>query len=463
MAFAPYDRHPLLVRLRLHSVPWEVPALAAAAVLFAVVVRGGGLAGSEETGRHPRLIAILLPLLAAAALTGLATRAARPLLRRLRPRGHALFLTVRRLAAARGLLALLMVTLAASFAATTIAQTFSASLDTSSGEKAYVSNGADVSGLIDATQSPPSRFPYPLAKVEETLTGVQLQTPDGPPVEILAADPGALEKVLHWEWPDDPRPALRVLARAPAAPLPVVATPGAQHASSIWVGDRRVPVRVVASVHAFPGAIPAQPLLVTSQALLDRALRRAGAADLSAGALAYVWARGPVRPVEAALERSSLAPSFLRSAAELRQNRDLQTVTRTYGFLRVVAAGAALLALAALLLYLYARERSQLLAGAFLRRMGLTRRAEAASLAVEAAALVACAGAVGTFAALVAAAPLLAHLDPFAQLPPAPALVVPWQGIAIVLVSASAFAAAVGAATALLVARNDPAEALRVA
>jgi ABC-type antimicrobial peptide transport system permease subunit len=129
----------------------------------------------------------------------------------------------------------------------------------------------------------------------------------------------------------------------------------------------------------------------------------------------------------------------------------------------VVAAGAALLALAALLLYLYARERSQLLAGAFLRRMGLTRRAEAASLAVEAAALVACAGAVGTFAALVAAAPLLAHLDPFAQLPPAPALVVPWQGIAIVLVSASAFAAAVGAATALLVARNEPAEALRVA
>jgi len=40
---------------------------------------------------------------------------------------------------------------------------------------------------------------------------------------------------------------------------------------------------------------------------------------------------------------------------------------------------------------------------------------------------------------------------------------VPWQAIAIVLAGASAFAAVVGAGTALLVARSDAAEALRVA
>ena len=76
-------------RLRLRAIPWELPVLIAAVIVFVVIERGGGLVENKAVGAHPRLVVLCFPLFVAAGLTGLALRIVRPLLRLPRPRGAA--------------------------------------------------------------------------------------------------------------------------------------------------------------------------------------------------------------------------------------------------------------------------------------------------------------------------------------------------------------------------------------
>jgi predicted lysophospholipase L1 biosynthesis ABC-type transport system permease subunit len=222
----------------------------------------------------------------------------------------------------------------------------------------------------------------------------------------------------------------------------------------VTIGASLAVVDVVARVHAFPGMQPTQPLLVIPyRALSTRPVE----------ALTYVWASGPPRQVAAALERSSLSPSYVTVLANLSRDRDVVNVTRTYGFLRIVAFGILLLALVALMLYLSGRERSQLVSSAFLRRMGFSQRRQALSVALEASFLVALATVTGLAAALVTAGAIVAHVDPLAQYSPAPVTNVPWALLLFSGLGAIAAAGSIGAVLTLAVRRSDVGEALRVA
>jgi hypothetical protein len=442
------------------SIPWDVAATVGAIAGFFALERVDAFGGDPHLGQHPQVVVLLLPIVAAAGVTGLAVRIFRRTLRRARPRRQSILLVVRRIAAARGLLILLTVLTAVAVAALTSAQTLSASLDASTAQKAYVSNGADVAGVIDPVQPLPRRFPYPLAKVEQTFNRVRLDAASGASADLLAADPSALARVVAWRWPGDPRPALRKLARAPARPLPIVAVNGAEGVTSIWIDGKRVPVHVVEGVSAFPGEAPGRPLVVVPRAALREALRRVGLDDLSPN-IAFVWGRGDPVLVKRALARSLLAPAFLSTAQELRNRSDVQTITRTYGFLRVIAVGSGAFVLVALLLYLHARQRSGLLAHALLRRMGMSTRALTAANALEAVGLVVFAVFFGDAAGLISARALIAHLDPLPQLPPSPTLVVPTLQIAAALVGAACAAALIAIAAGVYTARSDVSGVLR--
>ena len=100
---------------------------------------------------------------------------------------------------------------------------------------------------------------------------------------------------------------------------------------------------------------------------------------------------------------------------------------------------------------------------AFLVRMGLGRSRQAASVALEAAALVAFAVAVGTGSALLAASPVVARVDPLPLYPPPSTLVVPWLELGWSLCLLVIVAAAAGAAASALTAQSELGEALRVA
>ena len=230
-------------RFRLRSIPWELPVLVAAAIVFVLIERGGGLVKNQAVGAHPRLIVLCFPLFVAGGVTGVALRIVRPLLRLPRPRRDVVYLAVRRLAAARALLVLLTVTASVSFCALTFAEILGRSLDASSVEKAYVANGSDVQGLIDPEQPPPRSFPFPITKVEEGFGIAHLD--DGSPVEILAVDPRTLAQVV-------PSSAARKL-RDSKATLPAIVSEGASHARAIDTGGKRLPLHVVATVALVPG------------------------------------------------------------------------------------------------------------------------------------------------------------------------------------------------------------------
>jgi hypothetical protein len=441
-------------------IPWELPVLLLAAGTYVVIRRGGGLVRNEAIGSHPRLVVLLFPLLLAAGIAGLLSRVVRRGLRGRDAASNVLYLALRRLASARSLLVLLTVTTAVAFAAVTFAEVLDASLTSNSREKAFVANGSDVQGLIDAQHAFPRTFPVPIARVVQTFDSVFV---DGSTVEAMVVDPAALSRVIRWEWPHDPRVALAALA-ASDAPLPAIANRATAHATSIEVGGRRIPIKVVATVDVFPGGVGGEPLLVLPADRLRRAERAAGVVgDPLADATTFVWAKGDPAIVSRELARSELEPSFITTVDHFLDGAELTTAARAYGFIRLVALAAALVALAALFLYLYARSRVQRVTAAFLRRMGFGERLQALSVAAEAAALVGFAALVGAGAALAGAAPIVERVDPLPQYTPGAALVVPWPLLAASFVALVLAAAVIGGIAGALAGKGEVGEALRVA
>jgi hypothetical protein len=439
-----------------------VPTLLAAAGGSVIVLRGGGLVGGGgASGSHPRLVVFLIPLLVAAGVTGLAARGARVLLSRRRaPRSTPAFLATRRLAAARALPLVLTVTAAVSVCALSFAEILSTSLHSNREEKAYVANGADVQGYIDAGQTLPASFPYPLTKVLETFNSARLDDASQQ-VEVFAVDVPSLRRVLSWNWAGDPQAALRALSES-RDPLPAIAVGAPSDAHRLFIGGGELPLRVVATLPAFPGMAGSEPLLVVPAGRLMSAARAASVVNPLDGASAYVWAKGPPPAVERALARSALAPLYLTSVDDFLNRDELTIGERAYNFLRVIALGAAVVALVALLLYLRARSRSQLLTSVLMSRMGIRMSQQAAAAAVEGAALIAFASIVGVVSSLATSAWLISRVDPLPAYPPGVAAQVPWTLLAGSSAAVVLLAGALGAIAALT-AGGDVEEALRVA
>ncbi len=432
-------------------LPWEAVVIAAAAVSWLVLASDRGLIEDRVAGSHPRLVVLLLPALVAAPLTGVVGRLLRSLvLRRVVVASTAVFLALRRVAAARGLAIALTVTVAAGIASFAFADILRSSLVTSSTEKAYVANGSDVQGVIDAGRALPRGFPYPVTKVSVVFAAGALAS--GAPLEVITVDPPSLARVLAAHWPSDVRSAVRSLATSRAR-LPAVAVGIGTGRQTVTLGDSQVDVQVVARVRAFPGMQPTGALLV----IPARALTAPPAEPLT-----YVWATGPPARVESALAASTLSPMYLTAVAEFGRSQEIQNITRTYGFLRIVAFGIVLLSLVALMLYLSGRERSQLVTSAFLRRMGMTQLRQASSVALESIVLVGLATAVGLAAALATAGAIVRHVDPLSEYAPPPATDVPWLLLAGSAAAVIATAGLLAAILTLVVPRSGVGEQLRV-
>jgi len=278
---------------------------------------------------------------------------------------------------------------------------------------------------------------------------------------VFAVDVPTLRRVLRWSRAGDPEAALSALANSPDD-LPAIAVGARSGAHRLLIGGGQLPLRVVATLPAFPGMAAGEPLLVVPVARLTNAARAASLGDPLDGASAYVWARGPPPAVERALARSALAPLYLTSVDDFLNRDDLTIGERAYTFLRVIALGAAVLALVALLLYLRARSRSQLLTSVLMSRMGIRPSQQAAAAAVEGAALIAFASIIGVVAALVTSASLIGRVDPLPAYAPGVATQVPWVLLAASCAVIVAAAGALGAIAAVTAGGNVE-EALRVA
>jgi predicted lysophospholipase L1 biosynthesis ABC-type transport system permease subunit len=203
-------------------------------------------------------------------------------------------------------------------------------------------------------------------------------------------------------------------------------------------------------------------LLVVSSARLSEAAARLHLVDPLGESPATLWARGPSRAVEQAIERTSFGAADFYSADDVLHSPDVRETTRAYGFLRAIAAAAAVLAAVALLLYLQTRQRAQVVGSALGRRMGLRPVDELLALGIEIACMLFFAAAVGAIVAVATSRPLVHRVDPLPQLPTTPSPTIPWLVIGVTLV-ALALVSIVLAGTALLSSsREDVGENLRV-
>jgi len=453
----------------LRRMPWELLLLAAAGWLLHDVMSGGGIArGATGSGAHPTLAVFLLPLLLIAAVAGIAMRALRLILVRPGMGTHLrtpLFLALRRASAARASLTGLVVVAAVCFGAYFYAESLAASVNRSVAEKAYIAYGGDAQGFVSDSSALPRRYRgYPLTKLEYANGAATLA--DGAVADVIAVDPASLGSVMRWyrDWGRDPRPRLRELDARGRGALPAIVT------SSLPAGTRtitlqgvRLPIHVVARVAAFPGMSTGVPLVVVSRGALVTASKREHLLDPLGVTQTYVWAKGPAREVARALEAPPVQASFVASVDDFRHDPDVLLSMRTLTYLRLIAAAAGALVFIGLLLYLQARQRSQALASALSARMGFRRAAETLSISVELAAIALVAAVLGGVVAVLAAKPIVRHVDPLPDQPPVPAAAIPVTAIVIALLALLLVAFTAGALTSWLSRRADTSEALRVA
>jgi putative ABC transport system permease protein len=445
---------------------WEVPVLAVAVYLFFDLRHGGGLSGSSGGG-HPTLAVFLFPLLLVAGLAGLAARVVQVPLRSRRFGRNttpAVFLAIRRLAAARGLLVLLTVVTAVALGACFYAEALSESLTHATVEKAYIGNGSDVQGSIQPNQSAPRNFPYPITKIEYTNQGVYVDNENNPG-DLMTIDPATLASTLHWQsdWGKNPAALVKTLGDSPSSPLPVILANGATQMHTLILNDVRYPVTVVGSVRTFPEAVPDQPLVITSYSALNAAATHAHTIDPLDVPFSYLWVKGPPEAAAQALTASSVHAYYVTTVDTFLHDPNVVLATRTYGFMRTVAIASAVLVLIGVLLYLQTRQRSQVIASALTRRMGLSRWTETLSLCLELAGILAFAGITGGMVALAAAAPIVRHLDPLPLDPPTPIFVFPGSAVLVIAVALCVFTILAGAVTSWLARRTNVSEAIRVA
>jgi hypothetical protein len=444
--------------------------LALGGYLFVRITTGSGLAQSGASGtQHPTLAVFLCPLLLVAGASGLAARAAQFALgrgsgRRIRELPVPIYLALRRLKAARGLLVALVALCAVSFGAFVYAESLAASLAETTEQKAYITHGSDVEAIVQESEQLPRDFPYPLTRVQYDNAAAALNSPTGPPVDLLVVDPATLTETLHWRsaWGADPTELLRELAEAEPWPLPLIVTSNTPRLRALSVQGTNIRARVLGTVRAFPG-LTTNSSVVTSFEALERASRRAGIIGPLAVPRTSVWAKGPPRDVENALAASGMDTYFVASVDDFRRDPNVLLATRTYSYMRLIALASGALVLVALLLYLQARQRSQAIASALSRRMGFERKREIFSLWLELGAIVVFCSVVGAAVALAAAGPITRKIDPLPDYAPSPLFAVPWPTIALAAGVLAVIALVAGAVTSWFARRANVSEALRVA
>jgi hypothetical protein len=446
-----------------------LPLLVAAGWLLYDLLSGGGLRGQSTGAGHPTLAVFVFPLLLVAAAAGLVVRALRPTLglgsERIARLPTAVFLALRRLAAAGAVLTALLVVTAVAFGSYLYSEAVASSLSAGVSEKAYVAYGGDAQGLISGSATLPRTFPYPLTRLGYGNQAAVFGGPNGTYADVLAVDGTTLGSVLRWypSWGPDPRPVLPSLGHVAGRRLPVVVSDAIPEATkAIWVQGERLPVRVVARVHVFPGMSVGVPIVVADRSALLATARKAGIFDPLSDPPTYVWAKGPPAAVSRALEAPPVEAAFVSSVDAFRRQPDVLAATRAFSYMRLMAVASGVLVFLGLVLYLGARQRSQAVASSLAARMGLSRRTETLSLALELGAVTFVAAVVGGVVAVAAAAPVVGHIDPLPDYPPGPALTIPLAAILVGAAALVAVALAAGAFTSWASRRTNMAEALRV-
>ena len=329
----------------------------------------------------------------------------------------------------------------------------SSSLERTGEAKAAVFVGSDVALLIAG------ELPAGAPGVTEVWTREEM-TYAGQPVDVIAIDPESFAAVAFWDdaFADKSLEALVDAIDEGASAdgtVPAILVGDAAETGELSNPNNQEPpqtVEVVAHADAFPGAGKRFPTLITTiDAVDDGPLRFRH----------YVWVAGSYEEWRLRLQELGAQPMLGISRDDAVDSSVLRFATWSFDFVRALGVFVGLLAFAALMLHLAARQRQQALGYAFLRRMGVSRRRHWWALILEVGGLMAIVVSLGAGLALACVRMVSPNVDPLPIRPPDPLMVVPWSALVavgvmgvVVTLLGSAVAQAFGA-------RVDVAEVLR--
>lgn len=412
------------------KVPWELGVLALAAWSYRRIgIEGVPVARGADVPRID-ILALAFPLLFVVGTVLLAGRLLVLVLGRLRRRGATwpdwLYLAARRLGSAPRVAVILVAASAMAVGVLVYAATLTLSLRTTLEAKARVAIGGDAAVNLNGDQPVPEALDGSATKV--------WRLKQGDDVDVIGVDPETFADAAFWDdsFSSESLPALldRLAPVDPAGGqrVPAIVAGGSlPEGSTVAFRDRRVPdlsIDRVAELDVFPGMNPARPLVVVHRESLEA---------FGATPSIEVWFGGDPADFFAELDRAGVAVRFTYSTTAVADQSSFATVSWAFGFMQSLGVIAGLITVGGLLLYLDTRQRSRKVSYAFLRRMGLTRRAHRRSVLVELLSTLLTGCLIGAVLAGLAAWLVYGKIDPLPQVPPGSLLRLPYLVVAVVV------------------------------
>jgi putative ABC transport system permease protein len=336
------------------------------------------------------------------------------------------------------------------------AGTLTHTLDVTLDAKAQTARGSDV--VVETVGPPTVPAAYrDRATVVRALIDTQISSPQ---VDVVAVDPATFDRGVLWDpsFADESLDTLlgRLGRPTAAAGLPaILVNGGLPPGNRLDFVDPRYPdlrIEPVATANVFPGVSRVRPLVVVSTAALEGVANRP---------VSQVWIDGDDDGVSRAFVRAGNQVRFLTTTEGVLDQTSFLTVAWTFGFMQALGVLVGLITVGGLLLYLDTRQRSRRVSYAFLRRMGLTRRAHRRSIVAEVGVVLVGGTLLGAMLASAAAALVYLDVDPVPKLLPSPLLRFPSNLLLGVVVASVAVSWFGGRLAQLSADRGDVAEVLR--
>jgi putative ABC transport system permease protein len=414
--------------------PWELALVALALYAFQRLQTDGAFVqDASRQVRSPSINLLLFPVLSMAGLAMIGVRLVGAGLRSLRERSGRFaswsYLAIHRLAGGSRMTLLLVAASALCLGIFVQTQTIVRSLETTVDAKAKLFVGSDVQGQMRYETPLPERFPLPITRVTRLQQPGAL-APGGEDFDLLAVDTATLASTAYWN-PSLSDVSIQQMAERLGEPagdrIPiVVAGAGTATPSAMDFDGRYVPVEIVARARAFPGMTSLRPFVVVdADTLMEAFAGLPNPLQFSAGASTEFWVKGDPNRASAALRALEYPPYLILTADQVRDIPEIAAVIDSFLVLNGLGLIAALLVVLGMLMYLQARQRSQLVSYGLSLRMGMSHSAHRRSLTAELGAMLCCSYAIGLVLALGAALLILPLLDPLATIPPRPLYVLP--------------------------------------
>jgi putative ABC transport system permease protein len=468
-AFLRHSEHHRTGFALLGRVPWELASVALAVYSWNRLSSGGAFVEDPSLGiERPSLLLLAFPLVAISGVGGLLSRGFDLVVRRLRgreARSQAVYLAIRRLGGGSRLPALLVAASILSLGLAANAAIVAGSIETTVDAKARAFVGSDAFGRVLPDQLPPEGFPLPATRVRRRADAGALVGTDQR-FDLLVIDASSFSRVAYWNdaFAGDPLETIVAgLEGSSRDGLPIAISGGGDVApTEIEIAGRTVDIRIVARARAFPGMVSLQPMVIADEEALREAFEDF---DPVGGmrASAELWVRGDPEQAAAALQSLPFPVFPVITAEQVQDIPEFTAVIGTFAVMDAVALAAALLVMIVMLMYLQARQRSQLVAFGLSMRMGMTHATHRRSLVLELATMLLVSLLLGVVLGTIAAWMVVPLLDPIDTIPPSPLFVVPFAPILAGAITLATLSWLGGLYTERRARRVDLGEVMRVA